>query len=125
MTMVETIDDNSLTDEQLEQTIPACLELKESEVAGRGLFAREFIPKNTSFKSNVLGRIDINGKFHDYYWGNGVLMDGIGFYCNGSCKFFDKYPVNEKIGPYVVRRINIERRMNSDGTFCFITTSDI
>lgn len=119
------IDDNTFTEEYLETTIPQLLYLKESKLSGMGLFAKEFLPQNTIFKSNVLGQINTNGRFRDYYWGTGTLMDGIGYFCNGSCKAFNKYDVDTKIGPYIVKRINIVRNRNIDGTYSFITTSNI
>ncbi len=82
----------------MKKTIPSDLRLEKSNISGIGLFANHFIPKGTIFQTNIIGRVDINGEFKDYYWHGGFILDGIGYFANGSCKMFEKYEVGTRIG---------------------------
>ena len=112
-------------DRLMQSTIPSNLLLGKSKIAGLGIFASCFISKGTIFPTNVIGKVDINGEFKDYYWYGGLILDGIGYFANGSCKMFEKYEVGTKIGKFVAVETNMMRMRIRDNTYQFIATRDI
>jgi hypothetical protein len=103
--------------------------LGDSDISGVGLFAKQFIPSESEFISNLVGEVDVDGEYHDYYWNGGFIFGGIGYYCNGTCMLFDELKPGTTVGtfkffPKNVRRVKTKNDIKN-GFTVFKTTSDI
>lgn len=56
-----------------------------------------------------------------------MLIDGIGYFCNGTCSLFNRFPVGHKCGKFIVYRANVvmSERDDEHGKYVFKTTNDI
>lgn len=83
----------------MEFFIPPFLELRDSSIAGKGIFATVDLPIGTRFEAHVLTSRAFHKDLRRYIWSPHRLIAGLGFYANGSCDFFMKN-LGRQFGPY-------------------------
>ena len=80
------------------------LEVKKSQIHGLGCFAKQSIQAGDKLDASVLMRTH-REDLKNYVWLDGLVIAGVGWFANGSCKTFQEN-INKDFSPFKSSKIN-------------------
>ena len=108
-----------------ETTIPPEVELKKSPLGGFGIFAKNNIKSGYQFICKKLYTRIFQQDLHNYTWFGGNIFGGLGYYCNGSCDYFEKVGYGKTINGIYTVQYNMSYKPIQNDILTLYATRDI